>query len=222
MKNNIGRGHNIKYNPYAFTEQGIYMLMTVLKGKLATKQSKALVRIFKKMKDYLIDNNLIEQKFINNLVLEHDKDIKLLQETFDKLEEKEMKNKLIFNEKIYDTYSKIIDILNESKKEIIIIDNYADKKVLDIISNINKKIILITNKSILKDIDIEKYNRQYNNLEIIYSNIFHDRFIVLDRNKLYHLGSSINHIGNKITVINVIEEDIFKNELFSLLKKLFD
>ena len=194
--------------------------MTVLKGKLATKQSKALIRIFKKMKDYLIDNNLIEQKFINNLVLEHDKDIKLLQETFDKLEEKEMKNKLILNGKIYDTYSKKIDILNESKKEIIIIDNYADKKVLDIISNINKKIILITNKSILKDIDIEKYNKQYNNLKIIYSNIFHDRFIIIDKNKLYHLGSSINHIGNKITAINIIEEDIFKKELFILLKTI--
>ena len=53
---NNGRGHNIKYLPYAFTEQGIYMLMTVLKGDLAVQQSKALIRIFKKMKDYMIMN----------------------------------------------------------------------------------------------------------------------------------------------------------------------
>ncbi|MBR2045335.1 MAG: ORF6N domain-containing protein [Agathobacter sp.] len=51
-----GRGSNVKYNPYAFTEQGIYMLMTVLRGDLAIKQSRALVRTFKKMKDYIIDN----------------------------------------------------------------------------------------------------------------------------------------------------------------------
>lgn len=54
-----GRGSNIKYAPYAFTEQGVYMLMTVLKGELATKQSKALVRLFKKMKDYVIENQEI-------------------------------------------------------------------------------------------------------------------------------------------------------------------
>lgn len=54
-----GRGSNIKYAPYAFTEQGVYMLMTVLKGELATKQSKSLVRLFKKMKDYVIENQEI-------------------------------------------------------------------------------------------------------------------------------------------------------------------
>ena len=54
-----GRGSNIKYAPYAFTEQGVYMLMTVLKGELATKQSKTLVRLFKKMKDYVIENQEI-------------------------------------------------------------------------------------------------------------------------------------------------------------------
>lgn len=51
-----GRGHNIKYNPYAFTEQGIYMLMTVLKGELAVAQSKMLIRMFKEMKQFLVSN----------------------------------------------------------------------------------------------------------------------------------------------------------------------
>ena len=55
--NNMGRGKNIKYRPYAFTEQGVYMLMTVLKGDLATRQSKAIVRLFKKMKDYIASEN---------------------------------------------------------------------------------------------------------------------------------------------------------------------
>ena len=94
-----------------------------------------------------ISNNLIEQQYINKLVLEHDSDIKLLQESFDKLEEKKLKNEIYFNGQIYDAYSKIIDMLNEGKKEVIIIDSYADKKVLDIISNIDKEIILITLKN---------------------------------------------------------------------------
>ena len=56
LNRGTGRGSNIKYNPYAFTEQGIYMLMTVLKGELAVKQSKALIRTFKRMKDYIVKN----------------------------------------------------------------------------------------------------------------------------------------------------------------------
>jgi len=72
------------------------MLMTVLKGEKAVNQSKALIRIFKSMKDFLIENNILEQKYINNMVLEHDSSIKLLQETFNKLEEKEEKNRIYF------------------------------------------------------------------------------------------------------------------------------
>ncbi len=63
LNRGVGRGSNVKYNPYAFTEQGIYMLMTVLRGELAIKQSRALVRTFKRMKDYIIDNReLIGQR----------------------------------------------------------------------------------------------------------------------------------------------------------------
>ena len=56
LNRGTGRGSNIKYNPYVFTEQGIYMLMTVLKGDLAVRQSRALVRTFKQMKDYIVEN----------------------------------------------------------------------------------------------------------------------------------------------------------------------
>ena len=201
-----------RYNPYVFTEQGIYMLMTVLKGDKAIKQSKTLIRIFKKMKDYLLDNNLIE---LNNLVIRHDNDIKIL---FDKLEEKELKNKIFFNGEIFDSYIEIIKILNKSKEEVIIIDNYADTTLLEIISKINKNVILITNKKILKDIDINKYNKQYNNLTIIENNTFHDRFIILDMDKIFHIGSSINNLGNKTFMICMIEEESIKELLFNKIK----
>ena len=80
--NNILRSQNVtsslnnyggrRYLPYVFTEQGVYMVMTILKGKKAIEQSKNLIRAFKKMKDYLVNNNIIDQKYINNLVLKHD------------------------------------------------------------------------------------------------------------------------------------------------------
>ena len=114
----------------------------------------------------------------------------------------------------------MIRILNKSKKEIIIIDNYADTTLLEIIRDIDKKITLITNKKLLKEIDIEKYNKQYHNLNIIYSNDFHDRFIILDKEKVYHIGSSINHIGNKVFAINLIEEESIKELLINKIKML--
>ena len=141
LENNYG---GRRYLPYAFTEEGIYMLMTVLKGDLAIKQSKALIKIFKSMKDFLIENNILEQKYINNMVLEHDSSIKLLQETFNKLEEKEEKNRIYFKGQVYDAYSFLLEIFNNSKEEIIIIDNYIDKKILDLICKTNKKVIIVS------------------------------------------------------------------------------
>ena len=68
---NMGRGSNIKYKPYVFTEQGVYMLMTVLRGELAIKQSRALVKTFKKMKDYILENrDLISQREVLQLSME--------------------------------------------------------------------------------------------------------------------------------------------------------
>ena len=73
--NKKGRGYNIKYNPYVFTEQGIYMLMTVLKGEKAIKQSKILIKLFKSMKDYIISDIEVTQDYINYLVLNDHKKI---------------------------------------------------------------------------------------------------------------------------------------------------
>ncbi|MBP3461936.1 MAG: ORF6N domain-containing protein [Bacilli bacterium] len=207
--------------PYVFTEEGVAMLSAVLRTPIAEEVSIRIMEAFITMRKY-ISNNLIEQQYINKLVLEHDSDIKLLQESFDKLEEKKLKNEIYFNGQIYDAYSKIIDMLNEGKKEVIIIDSYADKKVLDIILNIDKEVILITRKNnLLKEIDIEKYNKQYNNLKIIYDNTFHDRYIILDKKIFYHLGASINYIGNKTFSINIIEENIVKDLLIEKIKGLF-
>ena len=123
-----------------------------------------------------------------------------------------------------DAYSLIIDIFNRSKKELIIIDSYADKSILDIISNINKNInitIITKDNNLLKELDIKKYNQQYSNLKVIYNNTFHDRFFIIDNKELYHCGASINRIGYKSFAINKIndkeEASIFINRINALL-----
>jgi len=206
-KSNNYRGYNIKYLPYVLTEQGIMMLSGLLKSDIAVKVNVQIIDAFVRMRKY-ISSNLIEQKYINQLVLEDHNSIKLLQESFSKLEEKEKVNHIFYEGQIYDAYSLLIDILSKAKEEVIIIDNYADKSVLDMITNLNVKVIIVTRKfNLLKDIDIKKYNRQYHNLKVIYSDKFHDRFIILDKKVLYHSGASYKDLGNKCFAINKIKDD---------------
>ena len=205
------KGHNV------FTEQGIAMLSTILKSKVAVETSIRIMDAFVKMRK-IISSNLIEQKYINELVIKDNERINLLEESFSKLEEKEKINHIFYEGQIYDAYSLLIDIFKEAKKEMIIIDNYADKSILDMITNLNVKVTIVTRKfNLLKDIDIKKYNRQYHNLKVIYSDKFHDRFIIIDRKKLYHSGASYKDLGNKCFAITKIED---KEYLETILKNI--
>ena len=126
---------------------------------------------------------------------------------------------IYFKGQIYDAYSKILDILKEGKEEIIAIDSFLDKSILDMIRNIDTKVVLITsNKSKLKEMDIDKYNMEYSNLELIYNDTFHDRYIIIDNKKIYHLGASINHAGNKTFSINILEDEMIKELLINEVK----
>ena len=212
----------IRILPYVFTEEGVAMLASVLRTKVANEVSVGIMRAFVLMRRY-ISNELFEQKFINRQVLKNTEDIKLLQESFNKFEEKRKSNEIYFNGQIYDSYSKILDILKEAKKDLIIIDNYADKSMLDMIRNINVKVTIICKENgLLKAIDIEKYNKQYNNLKVIYNNTFHDRYIIIDKKTIYHCGTSLNHIGSKTFSINKLEDEELKKEFITKIIKRFN
>ena len=207
----------IRSLPYVFTEQGIAMLSSVLHTQIAISQSIRIMDTFVKMRK-IISSNLIEQKYINELVINDNERINLLEVSVSKLEEKEKINHIFYEGQIYNAYLLLIDIFNEAKKEIIIIDNYADKSILDMITNLNVKVIIVTKKfNLLKDIDIKKYNKQYHNLKVIYSDKFHDRFIILDKKVLYHSGASYKDLGNKCFAINKIEDNEY---LKNILKKI--
>ena len=107
---------SLRKNPYVFTEQGVAMLSALLKSEKAVKQSIAIMNAFVTMRRFL-SSNLIEQRFINNMVLEHDNDIKLLKETFSKFDN--ISNEIFYEGQIYDAYSLLLYILNSSKESII-------------------------------------------------------------------------------------------------------
>ncbi len=210
----------VRKNPYVFTEQGVAMLASVLRTPVAAKVSVSIMRAFVIMRKY-ISNELIEQKYINNLVIKHDEDIKLLQESFKKLEEKKKDNEIYFNGQIYDAYSKIVDILKAAHDNIIIIDNYADKLVLDMIKGLKTDVTIICkNNGLLKQVDIDKYQKQYNNLKVIYNNDFHDRYIILDQKEIYHCGASLNYAGSKTFSINKLEDEIVKKSLIKYILEI--
>ena len=204
-----------RYNQRVFTEQGVYMLATILKSKEATKITIAIMDTFVVMKK-IINTSLIEQKYFNELTIKNTEDIKLLQESFDKLNTKESNNHIFYEGQIYDAYSLLIDILSKAKKEIIVIDNYAGKKLFDIIRNINVKVKIYTEN--IDNISKVKYEKQYSNIEIINTNIFHDRFIIIDNKVLYHSGASFKNLGKKCFAITKMADDNILKELLNKLK----
>ena len=206
--------------PYVFTEQGVAMLATVLRTSIASQMSVSIMRAFVTMRKF-ISTNLIEQKYINNQVLKNTEDIKLLQESFQKFEEKRKDNEIYFNGQIFDAYSKIHEIFNSAKEYLIIIDTYADNSLLDIIKRLNIEVVIITKRdNLLTEQDITKYNKQYHNLKVIYDNTFHDRYFIIDKKQFYHCGTSINRIGYKTFSINLISDEEVCNSLISKANKI--
>ena len=117
------------------------------------------------------------------------------------------KQKIFFQGQIYDAYSLIIDIIKKAKKKIVIIDNYAYDSILKMLTKKNKNVevvILTSEKSNISKLDIQKFNKEYPVLKVAKSDKFHDRFIIIDNQELYHCGASIKDLGNKCFAINKI------------------
>lgn len=201
----------IRSLPYAFTEQGVAMLATVLKTKVAANVSVSIMRAFVEMRHYL-NNTDYRLSNVEGKVLELDMEVKSLREVFDSFDTT-FEGATYFEGQKYDAYSKIFEILSKAKNRLIIVDNYADNIVLDIIKRININVIIVTKKNNrLTKQDIDKYNSQYNNLKVIYDDTFHDRYFIVD-DKVYHCGASINGIGHKTFSITLMND----KELYEIL-----
>ena len=191
----------------AFTEQGVYMLATILKSKTATEVSIRIMDTFVNMRHYIRYNEqVLPHKY---LLLEErvDENTKRIDELFDKFNPKVITNRSIFFKgDIYDAYSVLLGIFDLSNEEIIIIDNYVGKEVLDLLRKINKKIIVISSN--IDETLKKKYLEQYSNVMFINNDSYHDRFIIIDRKKLFHCGASFKDLGKKCFGINEIENKI--------------
>ena len=220
-----GRGQHRKYLPYAFTEQGIAMLSGLLRNSIAIQVSINIMNAFVEMRKFLSTNGHVFERLTNveYQLLEHDKELskheKQFERVFDELQrnkKEEFNQKIFFEGQIYDAYSLIVDIIKTAKNKILIIDNYIDDSILKMISKKNKNVdvIIVTsqNNNLIK-LDIHKFNKQYPTLKVIRTNKFHDRFIVIDNQKLYHIGASLKDLGKKCFAISQIKDEEYVKEI---------
>ena len=207
------QNNKIRSLPYVFTEQGVAMLATVIRTDVAAKVSIDIMRAFVRMRNYIKYNDqLLPRKY---LLLEEkvDNNTKRVDELFDKFNPKVItKNSIFFQNDIYDAYSVLLEIFDIAKEEIIIIDNYMGKVLLDELRNINKKIIIISSN--INDTLKKKYLKQYNNIKFINNESYHDRFIIIDRKRVFHCGASFKDLGKKCFAINEVEN---KTEIDKLI-----
>ena len=198
--------------PYAFTEQGIYMLATVLKGELATKQSIFIMRAFKEMRHFIANNALMFEK-INSIELRQLEYQRDTDERFGKIFEymadhKESNQKIFFDGQIFDAFSLLTEIIGHAKSDIILIDGYIDVVTLNILAkkNIGVDVLTYTLPSAkITAQDINNFNAQYPSLTVKRTVAFHDRFLIIDGVEGYHIGASLKDAGKKCFGITKIE-----------------
>lgn len=213
-----------RYLPYAFTEQGVYMLMTVLKGELATKQSKALIRLFKGMKDYISSNAIISADDFLKLSIQTNEntsaiariekemlkksDLPMIIKAFSKEQSTEY---LFMNGEICEASATYQKIYATAKKSIYIIDDYISLSSLLMLKHISANVavtLFSDNKhNHLRLSEYSQFVSEYPDIAIDFKqnkNMFHDRYIILDHGtkneKVFHCGSSSKDAGRKITM----------------------
>ena len=238
---NTGRGSNIKYNPYAFTEQGIYMLMTVLKGELAVSQSKKLIRLFKKMKDFFVQlQNVLPDSEIRMLAIQtqnNTEDIRQIKQQVNDLtvvvkdftDPNIKKDYLFYNGQTVEADIAYSEIYSYAKKTITIIDNYISLKTLVLLKAVkpNVKVTIFSDNVNhgLHQTELDDFKREYPNVDITLKTsggIYHDRYIFIDHGtkneKIFHCGGSSKDAGKRVTSITKVEDVILYQNIISSLQ----
>lgn len=209
-----------RYMPYVFTEQGIAMLSAVLKSDIAVDVSIKIMDAFVKMRNFLLSNREMFAR-LDRVELKQLETDKKLEEVFNYIATNtEVKQNIFFDGQIYDAFSFIIGLISKAKKEIILIDNYVDINTLNILCKKNKGVDIIiatVGKGNLSTKDINKFNAQYPNLSVKTTTDFHDRFLIIDKAEVYHIGASIKDAGKKSFGITKIED---KDLVKSLVNKV--
>lgn len=213
-----------RYLPYAFTEQGVAMLSAVLHSDKAINLSIKIINAFVEMRRFVLNNQMLFQK-ISNLELKQIEYQKSTNDKFEKVFEyieghKEVEQKVFFDGQVYDAFSMMVDLIKKAEKEIILIDNYVDINTLNILSKKNDGVnveLYTKNDTKLTIKDVNKFNIQYPTLKVKYTDKFHDRFLILDKKYIYHIGASLKDLGKKCFGITLIKYDAIIGDILSKL-----
>ena len=220
------RGKHSKYLPYAFTEQGVAMLASVLKSDTAVQTSIMIMDAFVALRRFLQSNFQVFAEIDSIKRHQMEYDIHLLEsdrridELFDKMDRYKIEDKqgIFFQGQIFDAYAKFESFIQSAEREIILIDNYVDLSVLERLAKKQKdvKVTIYTDpKTKLSEHDILKFNEQYPQLTLKHSTRVHDRFLIIDIKTLYHIGASLKDLGKKCFAFEVLDsawiKEILKN-----------
>ena len=224
---NEGRGSNIKYLPYAFTEQGVAMLSGVLKSSTAVEVNIRIMRAFVSMRHFMVNNaavfqrletiefNQLESNKVQAKILAHQEvQDHRIDEIFRRLDEGMYKPKqgIFFDNQIYDAYSFVSELVKSAKQRIILIDNYVDESVLTLLDKRGENVsatIYTQQVSRQLRLDVDRHNSQYPPIEVDVFRRSHDRFLCID-DTVYHVGASIKDLGKKWFAFSKMED--FKPE----------
>lgn len=206
----------LRRSPYAFTEQGVAMLSSVLKSNVAVTVNIQIMRAFVSMRHFLQTNAQVfaELKDIKKHLIESDihqketdKKVEKLFSLIDKYNVDE-KQGIFFQGQIFDAYAKFESFIAQAKKEIILIDSYVDLSVLERLAKKKKGVnvtIYTDPKTKLTVQDIQKFNSQYPTLTVKHTTTMHDRFLIIDKKTLYHIGASLKDLGKKCFAFDVFD-----------------
>lgn len=212
-----GRGKHRKYLPYVFTEQGVAMLSAVLRSQTAVQMSIHIINAFVEMRRFISNNALIFQR-LDSLEQKQTKTDEKVEAILSAIEDKSIKPKqgIFYDGQVYDAYIFVSNLIKSADESIVLIDNYIDDTVLTLLSKREAKVqAIIYSKNITKqlELDLQKHNAQYPNIELKKFDSSHDRFLIIDGKEVYHIGASLKDLGKKwfafskldIGVLNIVE-----------------
>ena len=198
--------------PFAFTEQGVAMLATVLKSKTAVNVSIKLIRTFVALRKLHTQYSGLFQRLelVEKKQIEADNHFNNI---FTALEKRNAipAQGIFFNGQIFDAYKFVADIIKSAKTSIILIDNYIDETTLALLSKRNagvEAIIFSEQLSRNQIIDLQKLNAQYENIRFKKLKNNHDRFLIIDQKEMYHFGASLKDLSKKIFAFSKMDNEI--------------
>lgn len=186
--------------PYAFTEEGVAMLSTVLRSKTAIQVSIHIMQSFVAMRRYLFNNAGIIQRISRIEVRQNETD-RRIDEIFSKFQDKTIPVEGIFYDgQIFDAYIFVTDLVRSARRRVVLIDNYVDESVLLMFSKRASGVsaeIRTGRLSSQLQLDVVKHNSQYEPIVIVQTQNIHDRFLIVD-DDVYHIGASLKDLGKKL------------------------